>query len=416
MNKLDELIQELCPDGVEYKSFGDCAKIVRGASPRPIKNFITTEPDGVNWIKIGDVKPGEKYITSSAEKITLDGAKKSRPVKKGDFILSNSMSFGRPYILKIDGCVHDGWLAISEFSDSYVSDFLYYLLSSNMCQNQMKKKASFGGAVQNLNADIVRELSLPVPPLEVQQEIVRLLDDFTAKTAELQDKLNEELEARKKQYEYYRNAILNGDKNAETVKLGDVCDFVRGPFGGALKKDSFVSSGYAVYEQQHAIYQNTNIRYFIDSKKYNDLIRFKVSPNDIIVSCSGTIGKTYIIPNDAPKGIINQALLKLTAHDCLNVRYLQYIFENNLVKIMNNNARGGAIKNVPSVKELKNIEIQLPSNDTQGRIINILDNLESTCDNLQTNISVEFESRQKQYEYYRDKLLTFKELNESEVN
>ena len=83
---------------------------------------------------------------------------------------------------------------------------------------------------------------------------------------------------------------------------------------------------------------------------------------------------------------------------------------------MNNNARGGAIKNVPSVKELKNIEIQLPSNDTQDRIINILDNLESTCDNLQTNISVEFESRQKQYEFYRDKLLTFKELNESEVN
>lgn len=346
----------------------------------------------------------------------LDGAKKSRPVKKGDFILSNSMSFGRPYILKIDGCVHDGWLAISEFSDSYVSDFLYYLLSSNMCQNQMKKKASFGGAVQNLNADIVRELSLPVPPLEVQQEIVYLLDDFTAKTAELLEELNREYEARKKQYEYYRDAILNGDKNAETVKLGDVCDFVRGPFGGALKKDSFVSSGYAVYEQQHAIYQNTNIRYFIDSEKYNDLIRFKVSPNDIIVSCSGTIGKTYIIPNDAPKGIINQALLKLTAHDCLNVRYLQYIFENNLVKIMNNNARGGAIKNVPSVKELKNIEIQLPSNDTQDRIINILDNLESTCDNLQTNISVEFESRQKQYEFYRDKLLTFKELNESEVN
>lgn len=208
MNKLDELIQELCPDGVEYKSFGDCAKIVRGASPRPIKNFITTEPDGVNWIKIGDVKPGEKYITSSAEKITLDGAKKSRPVKKGDFILSNSMSFGRPYILKIDGCVHDGWLAISEFSDSYVSDFLYYLLSSNMCQNQMKKKASFGGAVQNLNADIVRELSLPVPPLEVQQEIVYLLDDFTAKTAELLDELNREYEARKKQYEYYRDKLL----------------------------------------------------------------------------------------------------------------------------------------------------------------------------------------------------------------
>lgn len=206
--ELDKLIQPFCPDEIEYKFFGDCAKIIRGASPRPIKNFITAESGGVNWIKIGDVKPGEKYITASAEKITLEGAKKSRPVKKGDFILSNSMSFGRPYILKIDGCVHDGWLVISEFSESYTSDFLYYLLSSNMCQNQMKKKASFGGAVQNLKADTVRELFLPVPPLKAQQKIVHFLDELSIKIAKIQDELLEELESRQKQYEYYRDKLL----------------------------------------------------------------------------------------------------------------------------------------------------------------------------------------------------------------
>lgn len=206
--ELDKLIQPFCSDEIEYKFFGDCAKIIRGASPRPIKNFITAESDGVNWIKIGDVKPGEKYITASAEKITLEGAKKSRPVKKGDFILSNSMSFGRPYILKIDGCVHDGWLVISEFSESYTSDFLYYLLSSNMCQNQMKKKASFGGAVQNLKADTVRELFLPVPPLEAQQKIVHFLDELSMKIAKIQDELLEELESRQKQYEFYRDKLL----------------------------------------------------------------------------------------------------------------------------------------------------------------------------------------------------------------
>ncbi len=105
---------------VEWKPLGDICTIVRGASPRPIKNFITNAPDGVNWIKIGDVAPGAKYITECAEKITEDGAKKSRRVKPGDFILSNSMSFGRPYILQIEGCIHDGWLAISDF-DEYVS-------------------------------------------------------------------------------------------------------------------------------------------------------------------------------------------------------------------------------------------------------------------------------------------------------
>ena len=140
MSRLGELIAELCPNGVEYRAFGESATIVRGASPRPIKNFITTESTGVNWIKIGDVKPGDKYITSSAEKITPEGAKKSRAVKKGDFILSNSMSFGRPYILQIDGCIHDGWLAISDFSDNYLSDFLFHLLNSNSCQSEMRKR------------------------------------------------------------------------------------------------------------------------------------------------------------------------------------------------------------------------------------------------------------------------------------
>ena len=134
MSRLEELIQQLCPDGVEYKPFGEMAMIIRGASPRPIKNFITTGADGVNWIKIGDVKPGSKYITETAEKITLDGAKKSRYVSDGDFVLSNSMSFGRPYIMKTVGCIHDGWLAISDFGDYFIPDFLYHLLNSNRYQ------------------------------------------------------------------------------------------------------------------------------------------------------------------------------------------------------------------------------------------------------------------------------------------
>lgn len=96
MSKLDEMIRELCPDGVEYKKLGEIATVLRGASPRPIKKYITNSTDGVNWIKIGDVSAGSKYITQTKEKVTKDGAEKSRRVHKGDFILSNSMSFGRP--------------------------------------------------------------------------------------------------------------------------------------------------------------------------------------------------------------------------------------------------------------------------------------------------------------------------------
>ena len=169
LSELGKMLRELCPEGVAYKKLGEMAIVVRGASPRPIKNFITTDTNGVNWIKIGDITPGSKYITKTTEKITENGAKESRFVHEGDFILSNSMSFGRPYIMKIQGCIHDGWLAISKFEDYFISDFLYYLLVSYKYQHIMKQKASFGGAVQNLNADIVRGLTLPLPPLAVQR-------------------------------------------------------------------------------------------------------------------------------------------------------------------------------------------------------------------------------------------------------
>ena len=132
------------------------------------------------------------------------------------------MSFGRPYILAIDGCIHDGWLAISAFQNVFMTDFLYYLLNSSTVQQEMAKRASFGGAVQNLNVDIVKALLLPVPPLEVQSEIVRILDNFTELTAELTAELITELTARKKQYEYYRDTMLTFEYDVKKVILGDV--------------------------------------------------------------------------------------------------------------------------------------------------------------------------------------------------
>ena len=195
-------------DDVEWRPLGELSSIVRGASPRPIKSFITDSPDGVSWIKIGDVAQGEKYITRSAEKITKEGAKKSRYVKPGDFILSNSMSFGRPYILKITGCIHDGWLAISDFEEYLSADYLYHILTSDYIQKEMRKRASFGGAVQNLNADIVRAIEIPVLPKDQQAKVVSILDRFSEICANINEILPAEIEARQKQYNYYRDKLL----------------------------------------------------------------------------------------------------------------------------------------------------------------------------------------------------------------
>ena len=176
------------PEDWEVKGFGAYASIVRGGSPRPIQNFLTTNSDGINWIKIGDVKPEDKYIVSTEEKIIPGGKSRSREVHKGDFILSNSMSFGRPYILQIDGCIHDGWLAIQNYQDTFDTDFLYYLLGSDEIFQQYIEMAA-GSSVQNLNKEKVAKLLVPIFDKKEQTAIANVLSSMDKEIETLNVKL-----------------------------------------------------------------------------------------------------------------------------------------------------------------------------------------------------------------------------------
>ena len=169
----------MVPEGWEWIQIKDVCEVARGGSPRPIKDYLTNAPSGINWIKIGDTTKDGKYIDSAKEKIKPEGVRKSRIVHKGDFLLTNSMSFGRPYILRIDGCIHDGWLVISPMSNSYQSDFLYYLLSSLFAYEQFSKVAS-GGVVTNLNSDKVADSFFPLPPYKEQIRIVEEIEKWFA--------------------------------------------------------------------------------------------------------------------------------------------------------------------------------------------------------------------------------------------
>ena len=160
-----------------YIALGDICTVERGGSPRPIDDFITTESDGVNWIKIGDTDES-MYITKTAQKIKPEGMKKSRYVKPGDFLLSNSMSFGRPYILKIDGCIHDGWLVLHDENNVFDKKFLYYYLSAPITYEKFKSMA-VGGVVNNLNSDMVRKIRIPLPSKKEQHNIADSLDKVT---------------------------------------------------------------------------------------------------------------------------------------------------------------------------------------------------------------------------------------------
>jgi type I restriction enzyme S subunit len=176
-------------EGWEVKRLGDSADICRGGSPRPIESFLTIQPDGINWIKIGDVKKNAKYIESTDEKIISEGLSRSRFVNEGDFLLSNSMSFGRPYIMKISGCIHDGWLVIQNYQNNFDRDFLYYVLGSEAILQQYKAMAS-GSSVLNLNKEIVKNVIINCPKsVEEQSRIATILSDLDNEISALETKL-----------------------------------------------------------------------------------------------------------------------------------------------------------------------------------------------------------------------------------
>lgn len=208
-----------------YYKIGDICTVARGGSPRPIDDYLTSDSDGINWIKIGDAQEGSKYITSTAQRIRPDGVKKSRFVRKGDFILSNSMSFGHPYILGIDGCIHDGWLVLQDKNSVFNKSFLYYYLSSPSVYAEFKRLA-VGGVVNNLNSNLVKSVLVPVPSLREQEEIVADLD----RAATILNLLKEQLQEIDKLplaifYESFGNPVSNPN-GWESIPLSGVSTLI----------------------------------------------------------------------------------------------------------------------------------------------------------------------------------------------
>lgn len=157
------------------KSLDEIFEIARGGSPRPIDAFYTDADNGVNWIMIGDTKDGSKYIDKTKKKIDPAGISKSREVSPGDFLLTNSMSFGRPYIMRTSGCIHDGWLVLSPKNGKANTDYFYHLLGSNVVYAEFSRLAA-GATVKNLNIDLVKSVKVPLPPPEEQRRIAAILD------------------------------------------------------------------------------------------------------------------------------------------------------------------------------------------------------------------------------------------------
>jgi len=227
----------------------------------------------------------------------------------------------------------------------------------------------------------MKRIPIPLLSLEKQLEIVEKLDKAFTEINLLEDihsKSNKDLLAIL--FDTYRDELLTSAcADSSAVEFGEIGNFVRGPFGGSLKKSIFKQSGIAVYEQQHAIYDKfDSFRYFVDENKYQEMKRFEVKANDLIMSCSGTYGKIAVVPVDSPKGIINQALLKITPAKGVRSQFIKHWMQSSLFQVeLEKDIGGAALQNVPSVAKMKSIKIQLPEEKIQIETIEKLDQVQA---------------------------------------
>lgn len=321
---------------IEWKmvKLGDVATIIRGGSPRPIEDYITDSSDGINWIKIGDVAVGAKYIEHTEEKIISEGLYKSRSVKAGDFLLSNSMSFGRPYILRIDGAIHDGWLAIQDYNDTFEIEYLYYVLLTDFVLDQYKSMAA-GSSVLNLNKQIVGKVNIPIPykngspDLETQKQIAQKLGDMDSLIA-----AKEKLLAKKRNLKVAAMQKLIKDEEGENwkkVKLGEVATIVRG--GSPRPIENFITNSSDGINW-------IKIGDVAVGAKYIEQTEEKIIPEgmcksravragDFLLSNSMSFGRPYILKID---GAIHDGWLAIQNYSkTFDTDYLYYVLSSDVV-------------------------------------------------------------------------------------
>ncbi len=326
-----------------------------------------------------------KYIN---DKVVVPDSKK---VKKCSLMIctaSGSKShLGKVAYIDDDyGYAFGGFMGMITPKNGLWPKYLFHLMTSDAYKDFIGE-LSDGVNINNLKFDDLRTFQVPYPPPAEQQRIVGLLDEAFEGLATAKANAEKNLRNARALFESHLQSVFTQrGKGWVDIALGDVCGFVRGPFGGSLKKSIFVADGYAVYEQQHAIYdQFDDVRYFIDEAKFDEMKRFELLPNDLIMSCSGTMGRVAIVPKGIKRGIINQALLKLTPSAQISNGFLKSWMESEAFQdALKEYSGGAAIQNVASVKILKEIKVPLPPVEEQERVVDELDSLREETQRLAT--------------------------------
>jgi type I restriction enzyme S subunit len=388
MSKLDELIRELCPNGVEHKRIGDFAMCFPGATPK------TTHPEywengTIPWMSSGEVNQEE--VTFTEKKITQKGydATSTKMVPANTVVIAlagQGKTRGSVAITRISLCTNQSLCAIVT-DETVLSEYLFHYMRSQYLK--LRDLSAGNGTRGGLNMKMIESYLVPVPPVEIQSEIVGILNGFTNLLMEL----NAELTARKTQYAYYRDKLLQHKMPTKEYEVGEICEVSA---GGDVPKEHFSKEKSEQYKVP-VISNGCGINAFYG---YTDAAR--VDKPAVTVAARGTIG--YAEYRDYPYFPIIRLITLIPRDDKqLNAKYLYYSLEGRHYKVPTS---GIPQLTVPVMKKEK---VVIPSLGVQNRIVNVLDNFEKICSDLNIGLPAEIEARQKQYEYYRDKLLTFAE-------
>ncbi len=354
-------------------------EIARGGSPRPISKFITDEPDGLNWISIKDASNSGKYITKTKQKIRKEGLVKSRLVNPGDFLLTNSMSFGRPYIMKTTGCIHDGWLVLSGDKNKVNQDYFYYLFGSDLLHSKFSRLAA-GAVVKNLNINLVKSVEIPLPPLPEQQKIAAILDA----AAQLRQKDQQLIE----HYTRLGQALfleMFGDLSAFTSsQMSSVTKFI--DYRGKTPKKTMNGVPLLTAKNVKMGYISESPHEFIAEDDYEDwMTRGFPKTGDVLFTTEAPLGHVALMPQ-YEKVALAQRLICIQPHKNLNSCFLMYVLFSSFFKQqLFNRSTGSTVKGVRS-KELAQINIPLPPIELQNQFAQHIETIEQQKQQAQASL------------------------------
>ena len=335
-----------------YTSFENVMKLYRGSSPRPIINYVTTDKNGVNWIKIGDMPSTGNRVFCCSEKITKEGSKKSRAVYKGDIILSNSMSFGKPYILEIDGFIHDGWFVIRDYQNYIDKTYLCQLLSSDVVQNQYKSTAA-GGVVKNISSDLVNSVKFHLPSIMEQRKIARFLELIDQKI-EVQIKIINDYKLLKK---YITKSFIK--QKGTSYLLSEIAELGRGRVISSAEISKQKNPIYPVYSSQTS---NNGVMGYLDNYDYEG--------EYITWTTDGANAGTVYYRNGKFNCTNVCGILKIK--NGYDAYYISNILNCHTKKYVSTNLANPKLMN----NVMANIKINLPSIERQKYFSNILKAIE----------------------------------------